>query len=222
MAGHLVVPDASPDDGVRHHRIRPYKDDRIGELQVLQRVAGRVISVSTLMGHSCAGHAETGVAVHVGLEEIPHNMPEDREFFQGQLPGTNAGDTFFPVFFLELQKLFRHMGEALVPGHFFEAAVSLTDLRQSVRFHRGLLLAEGESLDAAEPVIHRIPRRGHSLYDAPVFNIEIEITVDCAEIAGGLHLFHRTPPWCRVKKSACAERSVLRCFNYTCFSLQNT
>ena len=87
----------------------------------------------------------------------------------------------------------------LVAGHqlvtlemadLLHGAVRLPDLGEGSGLDRSLLLAQRQALDAAEAVVDRIALRRHCANDAPVLHIEVEITVDRAEIAGRLYFLH--------------------------------
>ena len=48
-------------------RIGSDEDNRIGKLQILKCVSRGVEAVALLVGHDLSRHAETGIAVHIGL-----------------------------------------------------------------------------------------------------------------------------------------------------------
>ena len=195
MAGHLIVPDASPDDGMGDNRVGADEDQGVGELQILEGVAGSIIAIGTLVGDRCGGHAQTGIAVDVGLQIVAHDVSEDGKFLQGELTGTDAGNALSAVFCLQIFDLVGDMSECFVPADFLHGAVFLTDLGKRVRFYCGLLFTERKALDAAETVVDGIAFRRHCANDASVLHIEVEITVDRAEIAGRLYFLHMLLPF---------------------------
>ena len=164
------------------------------------------------MGDCGGGHAQTGVAVDVGLQIVAHDVAEDGKFLQGELAGTDAGDALSAVFCLQVFDLVCHMFESFVPADFLHGTVLLTDLGQCAGFYRSLLFAERKAFDAAEAVVDGIAFRRHCANDASVLHIEVEITVDRAEIAGRLYFLHMLLPFFPIFSNMPLRRAASREF----------
>ena len=186
----LVVPDPLPDDRMGHHGVGSDKDNCVGKLKIIQCIAGRVVPQRSLVGYRRGGHTEPGIAVHVGLQEVAHDVAEDGELLQGQLPGADTGNALPSVFGLQFPDLVRDIFESFIPGHLLEAPVLLPDLGEGVGLYGRLLLAQRQSLDTAESIVDWIAFRRDSLDDPAIFYVKIQVAVDGTKIARRLYLPH--------------------------------
>ena len=115
MSGHLVLADAAPDNGMRHNRVGADEDQRIGQFQILQGIAGRIVAKSLLVADSCGRHAKTCITVYIGLQIISHDMTKDRELLQRKLPCTDARNALCAILGLDFLDLVCDMLESFVP-----------------------------------------------------------------------------------------------------------
>ena len=136
------------------------------------------------MRNHCGCHAQPGIAVHIGLEIIPHHMAEQCKFFHGKLTRADSGHALFPVFLLQLLQLIRHMRKTLIPCDLLHGTVCLAYLWKGRCLYHGLLPVQGKPLNAAEPVIDRIPLGGQHLHNPPILHVKIHVAVQGTVVAG--------------------------------------
>ena len=81
------------------------------------------------------------------------------------------------------------MRKTLIPCDLLHGTVCLAYLWKGRCLYHGLLSVQGKPLDAAEPVIDRIPLGGQHLHDPPILHVKIHVAVQGTVVAG-LYLFH--------------------------------
>ena len=68
-----------------HNGVGADENKRVGQFQIFQCIAGRVVAKSLLVAYCCRRHAKTCITIDIGLQIVSHYVAEDCELFQGQL-----------------------------------------------------------------------------------------------------------------------------------------